>query len=202
MGSKTGVELTEATGVVAGPDERKAAGGIWYPGDTVQAAIGQSDNLFTPIQLASYVSTLANGGTRYKAHFIDSIKSADYSETIFKSEPVVLNKINMSPESQAAVKRGMIMLGETYTPFRNLPYKVACKTGTAQVKKKIDGETVVITNGFMISYAPAENPQIAVVIAIENATSAGLASYVSEAYEAYFNRNSGFTPSQPENTIL
>lgn len=202
LGSKTGVELTEATGVVAGPDERKAAGGIWYPGDTVQAAIGQSDNLFTPIQLASYVSTLANGGTRYKAHFIDSIKSADYSETIFKSEPVVLNKINMSPESQAAVKRGMIMLGETYTPFRNLPYKVACKTGTAQVKKKIDGETVVITNGFMISYAPAENPQIAVVIAIENATSAGLASYVSEAYEAYFNRNSGFTPSQPENTIL
>lgn len=202
LGSKTGVELTEASGVIAGPEERTAAGGVWYPGDTVQAAIGQSDNLFTPIQLASYVSTLANGGTRYKAHFVKSIKSSDYSQTVFEAEPVVLHKVNASPESFATVKKGMISMASTSTAFKTLPYQVAAKTGTAQAKKKINGVLVEYTNGFMISYAPADNPQIAVVIAIENVSSSGMATYVKEVYEAYFNRSSEIKPSQQTGTVL
>lgn len=203
LGSKTGVELTEAAGAVATPERRAAmGGGVWYPGDTVQAAIGQSDNQFTPMQLAVYASMLANGGTKYRAHFVDSIKSADYSETIQENELVAIRQLNFSKKSFDTVKKGMMLLGDYYVAFQNLPYNVACKTGTAQAKKKVNGQLVEFTNGFMISYAPAEDPQIAVVIAIENSTSGGLATYVSEVYKAYFELNSSVTPSQPENAIL
>ncbi len=202
LGQKTGVELTEAQGQAASKEAREAAGGIWYPGNTVQAAIGQSDNLFTPIQLCSYVATLANGGTRYKAHFIKSIKSYDYSETIYEAEPVVLNTVNASRENFAAVRTGMISMANSLAAFKGLDYKVASKTGTAQAKKKVNGVTVAYTNGFMISYAPADNPQIAVVIAIENVDSSGLGNYIREVYEAYFNRNSDVTESQQSGVIL
>ena len=202
LGQKTGVELTEAQGRAASKEAREAAGGVWYPGNTVQAAIGQSDNLFTPIQLCSYVATLANGGTRYKAHFIQSIKSYDYSETIYEAEPVVLNKVDASAEHFAAVRTGMISMANSLAAFQGMDYKVASKTGTAQAKKKVNGVTVSYTNGFMISYAPADNPQIAVVIAIENVDSSGLGNYIREVYEAYFNRNSDVTASQQSGTIL
>ena len=202
LGSKTGVELTEATGIIAGPDERKAAGGTWYPGDTVQAAIGQSDNSFTPIQLASYVSTLANGGTRYKAHFVKSIKSADYSETLYEAEPVVLDELNISKSSLDAVKTGMIAMANSQLAFQNLDYQVASKTGTAEAAKKENGVLIEYTNGFMISYAPADNPQIAVVIAVENVMSGGLANYVKDVYEAYFSRYADVSESQQGGTVL
>ncbi len=202
LGQKTGVELTEAQGQAASKEAREAAGGIWYPGNTVQAAIGQSDNLFTPIQLCSYVATLANGGTRYKAHFIKSIKSHDYSETIYEAEPVVLNKVDASADHFASVREGMISMANSLAAFQGVEYKVASKTGTAQAKKKVNGVTVSYTNGFMISYAPADNPQIAVVIAIENVDSSGLGNYVREVYDAYFNRNSDITSSQQNNTVL
>ncbi len=202
LGQKTGVELTEAKGQAASKENREAQGGIWYPGNTVQAAIGQSDNLFTPIQLCSYVSTLANGGIRYKAHFVKSIKSYDYSKTIYESEPVVLNNVNASKESFEAVRTGMISMASNLDAFKGMDYRVAAKTGTAQAKKKVGDAIVAYTNGFMISYAPADNPQIAVVIAIENVDSGGLGNYVREVYDAYFNRNSDFTASQQGNTFL
>ena len=202
LGQKTGVELTEAKGVVASKENREAAGGIWYPGNTVQAAIGQSDNLFTPIQLCAYVATLANGGTKYKAHFVKSIKSFDYSETYYEAEPVVLSKVTASLDSIMAARRGMVSMANTVSAFHNLGYSVASKTGTAQAKKKVGDVYVEYTNGFMISFAPADNPQIAVVIAIENVTSGGLGNYVAEVYEAYFNKDSEATTSQQSGIIL
>jgi len=202
LGSKTGVELTEATGIVAGPDERKAAGETWYPGDTVQAAIGQSDNSFTPIQLATYVSTLANGGTRYKAHFVKSIKSADYSETLYEAQPIVLDELDISKSSLDSVKTGMIAMANSQLAFQNLDYQVAAKTGTAEAAKKENGVLIEYTNGFMISYAPADNPQIAVVIAVENVMSGGLGNYVKDVYEAYFSRYADISESQQGGTVL
>lgn len=202
LGRKTGVELTEATGVIAGPEERKAAGGIWYPGDVTQAAIGQSDNLFTPIQLATYAGMLANGGTKYKAHFIKAVKSADYSQTITEAQPEILGKVNISDSTKAAVKKGMIALGNSYSAFDALPYEVACKTGTAQKKQKVNGTLVEYTNGFMIAYAPADNPQIAVAVAIENTKSSSTVTCVAEILKAYFEQDSGVNQSQKTNAIL
>ena len=202
LGSKTGVELTESSGLVASISNREAAGGVWYPGDTIQAAIGQSDHLYTPIQLCSYIATLANGGTRYKAHFVESIKSADYSETLYQAEPEVLQKLNISKSTLNTVKSGMIEMAKTYASLRDADYQVAAKTGTAQAKKKVNGVVVSYTNGFVVSYAPADNPEIAVVIAIENVMSTGLPNYVKEVYDAYFSRNSDITNSQQSGSIL
>lgn len=202
LGRKTGVELTEATGVIAGPEERKAAGGIWYPGDVTQAAIGQSDNLFTPIQLATYAGMLANGGTKYRAHFIKAIKSADYSETLYEAQPEVMSKVNISDSTKAAVKRGMVALGSSYRAFDSLPFSVACKTGTAQRKQKVNGKLVEYTNGFMIAYAPADNPQIAIAVAIENTKSSSTITCVAEILKAYFEQKEGVTPSQTVGNVL
>lgn len=202
LGSKTGVELTESSGKVASIANRENAGGIWYPGDTIQAAIGQSDHLYTPLQLCAYVSTLANGGTRYKAHFVESIKSADYSETLYQAEPEVLQKLNISKSTLNTVKSGMIEMAKTYASLRDAEYQVAAKTGTAQAKKKVNGVVVSYTNGFVVSYAPADNPKIAVVIAIENVMSTGLPNYVKEVYDAYFSRNSEITNSQQSGMVL
>lgn len=202
LGSKTGVELTEASGTVASISNREKAGGVWYPGDTIQAAIGQSDHLYTPLQLCSYVATLANGGTRYKAHFVDSIKSADYSETLYEAKPEVLQELKLSQSTLNTVKKGMISMANSLAAFQDIDYQVASKTGTAQAKKKVNGAIVSYTNGFMISYAPADNPQIAVVIAVENVMSSGLGNYVKEVYDAYFSRNSDATQSQQSGTVL
>ena len=202
LGSKTGVELTESSGKVASIANREAVGGIWYPGDTIQAAIGQSDHLYTPLQLCAYVSTLANGGTRYKAHFVESIKSADYSEVLYQAEPEVLQQLNISKSTLNTVKSGMIEMAKTYASLRDAEYQVAAKTGTAQAKKKVNDVVVSYTNGFVVSYAPADNPEIAVVIAIENVMSTGLPNYVKEVYDAYFSRNSDITNSQQSGNIL
>ena len=202
LGSKTGIELTESSGKVASIANRENAGGIWYPGDTIQAAIGQSDHLYTPLQLCAYVATLANGGTRYKAHFVESIKSADYSETLYQARPEVLQKLDISKSTLNTVKKGMVEMANTYTSLREAEYQIAAKTGTAQAKKKVGGVVVEYTNGFVVSYAPAENPEIAVVIAIENVMSTGLPNYVKEVYDAYFSRNSEITNSQQSGSIL
>lgn len=202
LGSKTGVELTESSGKVASIANREAMGGIWYPGDTIQAAIGQSDHLYTPLQLCAYVSTLANGGTRYKAHFVESIKSADYSKVLYQAEPEVLQQLNISKSTLNTVKSGMIEMAKTYASLRDAEYQVAAKTGTAQAKKKVNDVVVSYTNGFVVSYAPADNPEIAVVIAIENVMSTGLPNYVKEVYDAYFSRNSDITNSQQSGNIL
>lgn len=75
LGQKTGIEVGEAAGVMAGPEYSASLGQQWMPGDTLGAAIGQSDNLFTPIQLASYAMALANDGVRYKTHLVQSVRS-------------------------------------------------------------------------------------------------------------------------------
>lgn len=192
LGQKTGVEINESSGVLAGIAYREAHGGTWYPGDTVQAAIGQSDNLFTPIQLCSYVSTIANGGTRYRAHFVKSVKSSDYSETLLSNDGVVLNETGVSQNSIRIVKEGMGMLGARLPAFKSLPVKVAAKTGTAESKAKVSGKIVTGLNGFMISFAPADDPQIAVCVAIENLNSgSATASLVAEIYKAYFETDGG-----------
>ena len=203
LGQKTGVEINESAGVLASIEYRQAHGGIWYPGDTVQAAIGQSDNLFTPIQLCNYVATVANGGTRYKAHFVKSIKSADYSQTIVENKPVVLNETGISKKSIDIVKAGMNRLGARLRAFDGLPVKVAAKTGTAESKAKVNGRIESGLNGFMVSFAPSDKPEIAVCVAIENLNSgSATAELVANIYKAYFNTKSEINKSQDINTVL
>lgn len=203
LGQKTGVEVGESTGVLASIAYREAHGGIWYPGDTVQAAIGQSDNLFTPIQLANYAATIANGGTHYQAHFVKSVKTGDYTETVLENNGTVLNEAGVSENSLRIVKEGMLRLGSRLSAFKNLPVQVAAKTGTAESKAKVNGAIVEGLNGFMISFAPYDNPEIAVAVAIENLNSgSATAVLVADIYDAYFNTAENFTAEQGYNTVL
>lgn len=203
LGQKTGVEVSESTGVLASIAYREAHGGIWYPGDTVQAAIGQSDNLFTPIQLANYAATIANGGTHYQAHFVKSVKTGDYRETALENNGTVLNETGISENSLRIVKEGMLRLGSRLSAFKTLPVQVAAKTGTAESKAKVNGSIVEGLNGFMISFAPYDNPEIAVAVAIENLNSgSATAVLVADIYNAYFNTAENFTAEQGYNTVL
>ena len=191
FGQKTGIELPEAQGILAGREYRESQGGTWQPGDTVQAAIGQSDNQFSLIQMCNYVSTIANGGTRYVPHFVKSIKSYDYTETVVDKEAEVANKIDISPSTLNAVRQGMLLVGTEgfcKSAFANLPVKAAAKTGTSQVKKIIDGKNISGFNGFLVTYAPYEDPEIAIAVVVETANTGSLTAVVAaDIYSYYFS---------------
>ncbi len=165
LGSKTGCELPEVAGILDSPEYRASLNQEWLPGYTIQSAIGQAGNLFTPIQLANYVNVIANGGTRYRPHFIKSIKTADYSQTVLENGAQVMCETGITEETLDIVKRGMLRVGTVgyCAPyFDELPVKVACKTGTSQEYRKMNGYSVKINNGFLIAFAPYDDPQIAI----------------------------------------
>lgn len=198
FGQTTGVEIPEISGILAGKEQREASGGVWQPGDTIQSCIGQSDNLMTPIQLANYCATIANGGTRYETHLVKEVKSYDYTKTVLTKNPVVACETGILPQNIEAVKAGMYKLtngGYCTKYFSHLPVKVAAKTGTAQVP---DG----VENGVIVSYAPAEKPEIAVSVVIEHAGAGqNTAEVAAKIYDYYFNRSSG-APSQLDGILL
>lgn len=206
LGSATGVELPEASGILAGPAYRESIGSSWLPGDTVQAAIGQSDNLFTPIQLANYCATIAADGERYKPYFIGSIRSADYSETIYEARPQLTAVVNASKESFDIVKLGMrdvATIGTCAAAFENLPYTVAAKTGTSQTQKVVDGNVIKGNNGFLITFGPYDDAEIAIAVVIENINSGtATAKVAADIYEYYFSTSEGVASAAAANTLL
>ncbi len=184
LGKNSGIELSaeEKTGAVASPENRKKNGGIWYPGDVCQTAIGQSDTLVTPLQLANYMATLANGGTRYKPRLIKAVENigGGVSE---ESVPEVLEKIDISKENQEAILRGLRMVvteGTAKKAFEGCAVSVAAKTGSAQTSGNY-------TNGICIAYAPYEEPRIAIACVVEKAGSgANVAQAVRKVVDSYF----------------
>lgn len=166
FGVLTGVGLGESKGILAGREEREAKEENWYAADTLTASIGQNDNKFTPMQLCAYVSTIANGGTRYEARIIKTIKTYDMIETIVEDtseDPVVFNALNVDKSYINLVKKGMLSVtkdevGTAATTFDNYPIQVGGKTGTADTTK------TATANALFIAFAPYENPEIAIAI--------------------------------------
>ncbi len=183
LGVKTGVEIGESTGILAGKEYAERVGKIWNDGDTIQAAIGQSDNNFTPLQLSQYTSILANGGTRYKTHLIKSVKSYSLDKTIEDDFVSVLNKTEISEDAYKAVKEGMLRVtsdGTARATFGDYSIKVAGKTGTAQSPTGID-------NAVFIGFAPYDDPEIAISIIIENGGhGSSIAPVAKSIFDAYF----------------
>ncbi len=187
FGERTGFELAseESKGRLAGPEDREAYGGEpWRPGDTLQAAIGQSDNLFTPLQLANYLSTLINGGNRYKPHIVKTIRSPIDGSVVLEKEPELVESIPMHEENIDAVLNGMLGVTEDGTAsshFREYPIEVGGKTGSAQVAVGSD-------NGLFVGYAPFDEPEIAIAVVIEHGNSGGdVVPVVKDVLDAYFN---------------
>ncbi len=119
LGQSTGVELKESKGVLAGPSSREnSALGPWNPGDTLQAAIGQIDNAFTPLQLAVYFSTILNGGERYAAHIFNKTTIFYSNETIKEYDPLVLSRAQLSDNTRRVLKNAMRNVMEDGTASR------------------------------------------------------------------------------------
>ena len=199
LGQKTGVEIGEASGILAGPAYRTQMGGTWNPGDTIQAAIGQSDNQFTPIQLAAAAMTIANGGVRYKTHFVHSIRSYDgTSETLV--EPEIAATVPMDETTIRTIQQAMEdgpKRGTAVSYFRGIDYTVATKTGTAQTG--VEGAS---DHGAFIGYAPVDNPEIAIAVLMENGTSAASGQVARKVFDAYFAAKSAGLAPTPEGELL
>ena len=204
FGEPTGIELYESNGTVDTPELRTSMGEMWTPGLTIQAGIGHGNNMFTPIQLCSYVSTIANKGVRYKAHLLKSVKNADLSKTVLETQKQVLSKANFKDENWDLVYDGMFKVAyESYMDFTSVPVEVGVKTGTTTVEKIINGGVYELNNGFIIGFAPFDDPEIAVAIAVENAgMSAYTAPILAEIFEYYFTEKNLSESSQAENVLL
>lgn len=202
FGSHTGIELAseEESGQVAGPALREKNGREWYPGDVLQAAIGQSDNLFTPIQMANYIATLANGGTNYETHLLKTVKSNVDDTIIFENTPKIRHQVSISKENLDAVLAGMQLVtseGTARAAFADFPFKTGGKTGSAQVSSGS-------SNGIYVGYAPLDNPQIAVAIVLEHGGSGGNAAHIARDifWEYFFGAGSGIRQQEAKNVLL
>lgn len=166
---------------------------ITTPAELITDSIGQSMNTFTPIQLASYTATLANGGTRYDVNLVDRVTSPT-GEVIKEYKPEVINKIDIDPSFLQAIKDGMYRTssvessGYTYQLFGNFPIKVAGKTGTADfgVQENYDFQGRNAYSNY-ISFAPLDKPEIAVFVSVYDGKNGSNSASVAKAiYEAYF----------------
>lgn len=162
----------------------------WQPYETIIMSIGQGDNFYTPLQLANYIATLANGGSRYQPFIVDKI--VDYKGNVVKqNEKKLVQKVEISPNNLQAIKEGMRAVtspgGTAYGIFKDFPVTVAGKTGTAQTGKDKWGNEKP-THGLFVAFAPYDKPQVAVAAIIENGghggSSAGMV--VRDMLAAYF----------------
>ena len=191
LGEPTGVELKEYVGYRANEETKaqlyKGDNKRFYKADQILAAIGQSDNRFTPMQLAVYTATLANKGTRYNATFMNRVVSADYRQLLEESIPTVASQLNISADAYKAYSEGMYAVahgdkGTAKGTFKNYPIKIAAKTGTAQNGGNLPD------NGAFVCYAPYENPQIAIAIYGEKAGhGSDLAPIAKAIMDIYFS---------------
>ena len=203
LGEATGVELDESVGRRANAETKKLlySKGYdgWYDADTVAAAIGQSENRFTPMQLACYTSALANHGTRYKATFLQRVLSSDYSELLYESTPVVASQLNISDEAYAAYTEGMRLSvtwanGTSHYYLGDYDVAVCAKTGTAEHGG--NGSD----NAAYVLYAPADDPQIAIAVYVEKGTPGSRLAKVARAIlDAYFSTSSNVDTVPAEN---
>ena len=198
LGSSTGIEIGDSTGALASPEYAEAHDLEWTDGQTLTAAIGQSYNLFTPLQLANYIATLVGGGEHYQAHLLKSVKSYDNSKLLYVYDEPPLNTVEMSESTINAITKGMhdLTTGSLAGAFDKCVVSAGAKTGSAQVGTEI-------ANGVFVAYAPYENPEIAVAIVIEKGgAGAALASTAVEIINAYYADHMAGGDVIGENTLL
>ena len=186
FGEPTGIELGEQIGTLAGPTHRGVSHGMeWQATDTIAAAIGQSDNAFTPLQLGVATSTIVNGGTRYAAHLLLRVKSFASETDTYVTTATVQSTLPMTAQTRSAVLAGMedVITSSSSISYymRNIPVTVAGKTGTAQTGGTLD-------NGLFVCCAPSQNPEIVVTSVIERAGGGSYSARSAAAVlEAYYN---------------
>ena len=199
LGEKTGIELGEKAGVMASREYTESRGQKWYDGNTLSVAIGQENSAFTPIQLANYIATLVNGGTRYSTHLLKEVKSSDFTNVEYSYEPKVLSTIDIQPKNLEAVKAGMLALtsdGSVSRYFQNLGVKVGAKTGSAQISAQTE------SNAVFVCFAPYDKPEIAMAIVVEHGGSGSeLGAMAADILSYYFSAKQTQDEVPTENTL-
>lgn len=200
LGEKTGVELpNENPGTLASKSLVESKGREWKLGDMLSAVIGQSYNNFSPIQIAKYISMIANGGNKINPTIVKSVINADGTEVSkdeiekFVNDKLELTQdtnedLNIDDKNLAAVREGMRSVtsetgGTAYSIFKDFNIEVGGKTGSAEAGNK--------TNAWFAGYAPFDDPEIAVAVMVENGGH-GLytAEVVRDIIAQYFGMNS------------
>ena len=206
LGEHTGIELTETVGNMS--NQRNHAdytGTEWRQGDTLQAAIGQSDSIFSPLQLAEYCATVANGGHRHSASLLGEVRSYDYSESLYTRDAQEISTVDSPDYNWAVVQEGMREVANSplndnvSKHFVDMPNsrRTAAKTGTAQ-----KGENIV-NDAIFICYAPFDNPEVAVAIVVERGKAGANCAFMArQILDAYFNIKSYTDTSEPEMALL
>lgn len=173
LGELTGIDLPgENSGFLPDPKEKEQrTGEPWRLGDTYNVSIGQGDLLITPIQLINYIAAIANGGKIFQPFIVKKIISED-GRVIKENQQKIIKDYSEFNDYIKEVQKGMIdVVSKSYGTayiLNDLPVKVAAKTGTAQIESN---EKI---NAFFVGYAPSDNPQLAVLVLVENAKEGGL----------------------------
>jgi penicillin-binding protein 2 len=168
----------------------------WWIADTAQTAIGQLYNGFTPLQLANYAATIANGGKRMTPHIIKEVIDHN-NNTVYKAEPEY-EETGVSRQTLDIIIDGMQRVAQTAEGtadqyFSDFPIKIAGKTGTAETGKESESSS----NGLFVCFAPADDPEIAVAVVIEKGVWGSYTAPVArDILAAYFNLDADDTALQ------
>ena len=198
LGQSTGIEIGDVSGVLASPEWAEAHDREWTDGQTITAAIGQSYNLFTPLQLANYVATLVSGGEHCEADLLKDVNSYDTSGVVGVYGKGPLNDLNISDSTMAAVTKGMhdLTYDSLRSAFSRCVVEAGAKTGSAQVGTDI-------ANGTFVAYAPYDDPEIAIAIVVEKGGSGSLlANAAVDIINAWFTRDGTGATAAGEDTLM
>ena len=204
LGSKTGIELVETVGNMSNRNNHSDYTGTeWRIGDTLQAAIGQSDSIFSPLQLAEYCATVANNGERYSASILKAIRTYDYAEKTFEREAEPIAVVESGQYNWDAIHEGMWLVlnspyNETnYLEWINCAWTCAGKTGTAQKGEGISNDAI------FICYGPYSNPDIAIAVIVERGGAGANVQFIArQIMDVYINICSYSDSSEAEMTLL
>lgn len=197
LGKKTGIELPgEISGTLAGKTLYESLGETWYYGNTLSAVIGQAENNFTPLQMARYIAMLTNGGKQIDITIIKDIMSSGNKINKDEIEKYINNKLGIENNDigDLQINEGNLKIvlegmqsvteegGTAYSIFKNFDIQIGGKTGSAEAGNK--------TNAWFVGFAPYDNPEIVVVVFVENGAHGYYSAEVTkEIMEAYFGLN-------------
>lgn len=198
LGVDNGFELWTNPGTISSPEAAEAAGENWYYGDVLQSSIGQRFNKYTPLQLAVYCMNIANRGTQNRVTILKSVKDYSMSDTLYEHETEVLQESTVDPSLFDPIFEGMVAASRTGTAatyFGSYPVDVASKTGTP--------ETADLPNSTFICFAPADDPQIAISVVIEQGWHGYTGAPVArDILDAYFSSDVTAQEPQQSGTLL
>ena len=189
LGTRTGVEVNEATGRLTTKNDSNYTASL-----DIQAAIGQGNTVVTPVQLATYAGTLANRGVRYRTHFVKAILDTNTGKVLQETQPEVMDVVEDRGDTFDLVRQGMIGMSETVSGLKNYPVTIACKSGTPQRSETyyVGSTRKHYTNTMMIAYGPAEDAEIALGIVIEyGGGGARAGNLVADIFDAYYAMKDG-----------